>query len=115
MPMPIRDQSLRGSALDVRMFALPDRTALLDNMDLHTRTLLPCMQLWEVEGEPVVIEAPTGDCRVFSEGEWRPMDPWECLSGKPMSYFMFENRWPGLVSADEYLASYSTSSTSGNA
>ena len=94
---------------DARMYSLPDRMALLDNMDVNTKAPLPCMQLWEVEGEPVVIEAPDGDSRVFYEGKWHPMDPWECLSGKPMSYRMFAERWPGLVSAQEYLASFSVS------
>ncbi len=33
-------------------------------------------------------------------------DTWECLSGKPMSYHMFQERWPGLVSVEEYLGSF---------
>ena len=35
------------------------------------------------------------------------MDPWETVfRGRPMSFQMFEEKWPGLVSVDEYLGSF---------
>ena len=65
------------------------------------------MQLWEVEDGPVVIEAPSADARIFMDRKWRGMDPWETVfNGRPMSFQMFEEKWPGLVSLNEFLGSF---------
>ncbi|MGB9326319.1 MAG: hypothetical protein WCB47_10675 [Pseudolabrys sp.] len=86
---------------------LPDRMHVLDNMDVKMRIPLPSMQLWEVEDGPVVIEAPSGDARIFMDGKWCGMDPWETVfNGRPMSFQMFEEKWPGLVSLNEFLGSF---------
>jgi hypothetical protein len=44
------------------------------------------------------------DCHYnFARGKWRGMDSWEAVfEGKPMSFQMFEEKWPGLVSVDEF-------------
>ncbi len=69
------------------------------------------MQLWEVDDGPVVIEAPGGESRIFMNACWKPMDSWEAaFEGRPMSYLMLTDRWPGLVSIDEYLASFTSDS-----
>jgi hypothetical protein len=48
-----------------------------------------------------------GKGEIFWSGEWQPFDPWELISeGTPLSFNMFEERWPGLVSRDEFLASF---------
>jgi hypothetical protein len=80
---------------------------VINNMDVKTRgTPLSSMQLWEVEDGPVVIET-NGESRIFMRGEWRGMDSWEAVfEGRPMSFHMFEEKWPRLVSADDYLASF---------
>jgi hypothetical protein len=91
---------------DIRLLTLPDRMHVINNMDVDTRAPLPSMQLWEVEDGPVVIEAPSGEARIFLRGKWCGMDPWETIfHGRPMSFQMFEEKWPGLVSVDEYLSS----------
>lgn len=48
-------------AFDKRLYALPNRMEVLDNLDVNMRTPLSSMQLWEVEDGPVVIEAPSGE------------------------------------------------------
>jgi hypothetical protein len=94
-------------AFDKRLYALPNRMEVLDNLDVNMRTPLSSMQLWEVEDGPVVIEAPSGESRIFLRGEWRGMDSWEAVfEGRPMSFQMLEEKWPGLVSVDENLASF---------
>ena len=94
-------------AFDKRLYALPNRMEVLDNLDQNMTTPLSSMQLWEVEDGPVVIEAPSGDSRIFLRGEWHGMDSWEAVfEGVPMSYMMFAEKWPDLVSVDEYLASF---------
>ena len=94
-------------AFDKRLYALPNRMEVLDNLDVNMRTPLSSMQLWEVEDGPVVIEAPSGESRIFLRGEWRGMNSWEAVfEGRPMSFQMLEEKWPGLVSVDEYLASF---------
>ena len=78
-------------AFDKRLYALPNRMEVLDNLDVNMRTPLSSMQLWEVEDGPVVIEAPSGESRIFLRGEWRGMDSWEAVfEGSPMSFQMFE-------------------------
>ena len=78
-------------AFDKRLYALPIRMEVLDNLDVNMRTPLSSMQLWEVEDGPVVIEAPSGESRIFLRGEWRGMDSWEAvLEGRPMSFQMLE-------------------------
>jgi hypothetical protein len=43
----------------------------------------------------------------FAVNGWRGMDSWEAVfEGRPMSFQMLEEKWPGLVSVDEYLASF---------
>jgi hypothetical protein len=97
---------------DFRLLTLPDRRDVLNSMDVNTRAPLPSMQLWEVEDGPVVIEAPSGKSRIFKDGKWGRMDPWEAVfEGRPMSFQMFEEKWPGLVSVDEYLGSFEHSGT----
>jgi hypothetical protein len=92
---------------DIRLLTLPDRMHVLNNMDVNTRAPLPSTQLWEVEDGPVVIEAPSGEARIFLRGKWCEMDPWEAIfEGRPTSFQMFEEKWPGLVSVDEYLGSF---------
>ena len=104
-------KSSKQNPFDIRLLALPDRMHVLDNMDVKLQVPLPSMQLWEVEDGPVVIEAPSGDARIFTGGEWRGMDPWETVfHGRPMSFLMFDEKWPGLVSVDEYLRSRASSS-----
>lgn len=64
------------------------------------------MQLWEIDGHPVVI-AQNGESRIYAEEKWMSMDAWELISeGIPMSFKMFEEKWPGLISVEEYLASF---------
>jgi hypothetical protein len=64
---------------------------VIDNLDASTRASLSSMQLWEVEDGPVVIEAPSGESRIFMRGEWRGMDSWEAVfEGRPMSFLMFK-------------------------
>src|SRR5262245_8098054 len=95
---------------DIRPLTLPDRMHVINNMDVNTRAPLPSMQLWEVEDGPVVIEAPSGEGRIFWLEKWWAMDPWETVfRGRPMSFKMFEEKWPGLVSVDEYLGSFERS------
>lgn len=95
---------------DSRLYALPNRMEVLDNLDPNMRTPLSSLQLWEVEDGPVVIEAPSGDSRIFLRGKWAGMDSWEAVfEGVPISYMMFAEKWPGLVSVDEYLASFTAS------
>ena len=96
-----------SNAIDPRLYELPDRMQVINNLDEKTRgTLLSSMQLWEHEDGPVVIET-NGESRIFMKGEWRGMDSWEAVfEGRPMSFQMLEDKWPGLVSADEYLASF---------
>ena len=107
------NESPRHKSFDIRLLTLPDRMHVIDNMDVNTQAPLPSMQLWEVEespGGPVVIEAPSGEARIFYDGKWHGMDPWETVfHGKPMSFQMFEEKWPGLVSVDEYLGSFKSS------
>ena len=108
----MKAQSLKRDLSDIRLLMLPDRMRVLYNMDVKTRAPLPYMQLWEVEDGPVVIEAPSGEARIFYKktGKWDGMDPWEAVfEGRPMSFQMFEEKWPGLVSVDEYLASFERS------
>jgi hypothetical protein len=96
-----------SKVFDIRLYALPNRREALDNLDVNMRTPLSSMQLWEVKDGPVVIEAPSGDCRIFLRGEWHSMDAWEAVfEGVRMSYMMFAEKWPCLVSVDEYLASF---------
>ena len=62
------NESPRHKSFDIRLLTLPDRMHVIDNMDVNTRAPLPSMQLWEVEespGGPVVIEAPSGEARIF--------------------------------------------------
>ena len=76
------------------------------NMDVNTRAPLPYTQLWKVEDCPVVIEGPSGDARIFDDAKWHPMDASETVfNGRRMSFKMFEEKWPGLVSVDEYIRS----------
>ena len=92
--------------LDVRLFKLPDRMEIAHNMDVKTRAPLSSMQLWEIDGHPVVVEQ-TGKSRIFYDGRWGSMDAWELISeGIPLSFNMFEDKWPGLVKVEEYLASF---------
>jgi hypothetical protein len=70
-------KSPKQNLFDIRLHTLPDRMHVLNNMDVNTRAPLPSMQLWEA---------------VFH--------------GRPMSFQMFEEKWPGLVSVDEYLSSF---------
>jgi hypothetical protein len=101
------ERNTASKAFDSRLFTLPNRMEVIDNMDVNTRAPLSSMQLWEVEDGPVVIEAPSGESRIFLRGEWRGMDSWEAVfEGRPMSFQMLEEKWPGLVSVDEYLASF---------
>jgi hypothetical protein len=103
-------ESPKRDLFDIRLYTLPDRMHVLNNMDVNTRAPLPSMQLWEVEDGPVVIEAPSGKARIFKYGKWGGMDPWEAVfEGRPMSFQMFEEKWPGLVSVDEYLGSFERS------
>jgi hypothetical protein len=100
----------KQNLFDIRLLMLPDRMHVINNMDVDTRASLPSMQLWEVENGPVVIEASSGDARIFMDGKWCPMDPWETVfNGTPISFQMFEEKWPGLVSVDEYLGSFAHS------
>jgi hypothetical protein len=103
MLVDARDKNF--SAIDPRLHELPDRMEVIDAMSGHRRSL-SSMQLWEVEDGPVVIE-PNGESRIFLRGEWRGMDSWEAVfEGRPLSFQMFEKKWPGLVSVDKYLASF---------
>jgi hypothetical protein len=103
-------KSSQRDLFDIRLLTLPDRMHVINNMDVNTRAALPSMQLWEAEDGPVVIEAPSGEARIFLRGKWRGMDPWEAVfHGRPMSFQMFEEKWPGLVSVDEYLGSFERS------
>ena len=105
-------KSSKRDLFDIRLLTLPDRMHVLNNMDVNTRAPLPSMQLWEVEDGPVVIEAPSGEARIFYKKyeKWGGMDPWEAVfHGRPMSFQMFEEKWPGLVSVDEYLSSFERS------
>jgi len=99
-------EKIKENPFDMRLLMLPDRMHVIDNMDEKTRTPLPYMQLWEVKDGPVVIAMPSGDARIFYDGKWHAMDPWETVfNGHPMSFRMFEQKWPGLISVEEYLAS----------
>lgn len=92
--------------LDVRLFRLPDRMEIADNMDVKTRAPLSSMQLWEIDGRPVIVEQ-TGRSRILYEHGWGSMDAWELISdGMPMSFMMFEAKWPGLVTVEDYIASF---------
>jgi hypothetical protein len=64
-----------SKVFDSRLYALPNRMEVLDNLDLNKKTPLSHMILCEVEDGPVVIEAPSGDSRIFLRGsgqEWTP-------------------------------------------
>jgi hypothetical protein len=60
----------KENLFDIRLLMLPDRMHVINNMDVDTRASLPSMQLWEVENGPVVIEASSGDARIFMDGKW---------------------------------------------
>lgn len=95
------------NVLDPRLFSLPDRGEVVRNMDEKTRgTPLSSMQLWEVEDGPVII-GTDGEAKILSNGAWEGMDPWETVfEGRPLTFFEFSQRWPGLVSEDSFLASF---------
>jgi len=100
-------ESPKQNSFDIRLLTLPDRMHVKDNMDVTMLIPLPSMQLWEVEDGPVVIEAQSGDARIFMHGKWCGTDPWETVfNGLPMSFQMFEEKWPGLVSLNEFLGSF---------
>ena len=93
--------------IDVRLYQLPDRMEVIQNMDVKTRgTPLSSMQLWEVEDGPVVIERD-GTARIFCNDVWSGMDPWETVfNGHPLSFKQFQERWPSLVSESEFISSF---------
>ena len=100
-------ESTKQNSFHIRLLTLPDHMLVINNMDVKMRIPLPSMQLWEVEDGPVVIEAPSADARIFMDGKWCGMDPWETVfNGRPMSFQMFEEKWPGLVSLNEFLGSF---------
>ena len=100
-------ESTKQNSFHIRLLTLPDHMLVINNMDVKMQIPLPSMQLWEVEDGPVVIEAPSADARIFMDGKWRGMDPWETVfNGRPMSFQMFEEKWPGLVSLNEFLGSF---------
>jgi hypothetical protein len=91
--------------VDPRFYTLPDRMEVIETMSGNRRSL-SSMQLWEVDDGPVVIES-NGESRIFMRGEWLGMDSWEAVfEGRPMSFQMFQEKWPSIVSADAYLASF---------
>ena len=69
--------STKQNSFHIRLLTLPDHMHVINNMDVKMQIPLPSMQLWEVEDGPVVIEAPSADARIFMDGKWRGMDPWE--------------------------------------
>ena len=70
-------ESTKQNSFHIRLLTLPDHMHVINNMDVKMQIPLPSMQLWEVEDGPVVIEAPSADARIFMDGKWRGMDPWE--------------------------------------
>lgn len=93
---------------DVRLYQMPDRLEVINNLDVNTKAPLSAMQLWEVEDGPVVIER-SGEGRIFKNGKWQEMDSWEAIfEGTPMTYLMFAEKWPGLVPLDEHLGSFAS-------
>ena len=54
-----------SNVADPRLYVLPDPIEVINNMDGNTRAPLTSIQLWEVEDGPVVIDAPSGESRIF--------------------------------------------------
>lgn len=91
---------------DIRLYTLPKREDLLGVLDTYTRRPLPFMQLWTIDALPVCV-SHDGDGRVFVNGCWTEFETRELVSdGTPLSYFLFDSRWRGLVSEQEFLASF---------
>lgn len=92
--------------LDSRLFSLAIRDDLIASLCGKPKKFMGSMQLWEMDSFPVSI-APDGEGRIFDGGEWKVFDSWELLSeGTPLSFFLFNLRWPELITEDEYLLSY---------
>jgi hypothetical protein len=92
--------------LDSRLFSLAIRDDLIASLCEKPKKFMGSMQLWEMDSYPVSI-APDGEARIFYGAEWKGVDGWELLSeGTPLSFFLFNLRWPQLITEDEYLLSY---------
>ena len=99
---PVQDETRSG--VDVRLFSLPDRHEIIDAISDGKH--LSHMQLWSIDGCPVRVRTDATGTVLFN-GAWQPFDPWELIrEGTPYSFKQFEEKWPGLVSIDEYLKTF---------